>query len=302
MPSGATSLRGRTGGRGASRAPARIARPRRRDAGRSRRSSSPAASPTGARSRSCCSSGTASSPATPSAAEGIPGGYGAVYGELRALETLGSCRRGYFVEGLGGAQFALGGAVERLRELRPREDDEPEPLVLAAADPAQPYGAVLPWPKRAGAPRRPRGGSARRAARRRARALRRARRPFARPAAGAGRGVAAARARGARRVRQARRCETARGRALRRRAGRRRRSSCRCSSRPASSPARGAPCCGLSLRADTRLDQQFRNDASTGRVARVVLNTGRQASEAHYGHPRATGCPATCTAHRTFSF
>jgi ATP-dependent helicase Lhr and Lhr-like helicase len=84
-------------------------------------------------------------------AEGIPGGYGAVYGEFRALETLGSCRRGYFVEGLGGAQFALGGAVERLRELRPRDEDEPEPLVLAAADPAQPYGAVLPWPKRAGA-------------------------------------------------------------------------------------------------------------------------------------------------------
>ncbi len=84
-------------------------------------------------------------------AEGIPGGYSAVYAEMRALETLGSCRRGYFVEGLGGAQFALGGAVERLRELRPREGDEPEPLVLAAADPAQPYGAVLPWPKRAGA-------------------------------------------------------------------------------------------------------------------------------------------------------
>ena len=53
-------------------------------------------------------------------AEGIPGGYGAVYAELRALETLGLCRRGYFVEGLGGAQFALGGAVERLRELRDR--------------------------------------------------------------------------------------------------------------------------------------------------------------------------------------
>jgi ATP-dependent Lhr-like helicase len=83
--------------------------------------------------------------------EGIPGGYGAVYGELRALETLGTCRRGYFVEGLGGAQFALAGAVERLRELRPREGDEPEALVLAAADPAQPYGAALPWPKRAGA-------------------------------------------------------------------------------------------------------------------------------------------------------
>jgi len=84
-------------------------------------------------------------------AEGIPGGYGAVYNELRALETLGLCRRGYFVEGLGGAQFALGGAVERVRELRPREDEEPETVVLAAADPAQPYGAALPWPKRAGA-------------------------------------------------------------------------------------------------------------------------------------------------------
>ena len=79
--------------------------------------------------------------------EGVPGGYAAVYRELRSLETLGVCRRGYFVEGLGGAQFALPGAVERLRE-RP---DEPLPLVLAAADPAQPYGAALPWPKRAGA-------------------------------------------------------------------------------------------------------------------------------------------------------
>ncbi|HEY6962070.1 MAG TPA: DEAD/DEAH box helicase [Gaiellaceae bacterium] len=83
-------------------------------------------------------------------AEGIPGGYGAVYAELRALETLGLCRRGYFVEGLGGAQFALGGAVERLRELRDRPEDA-DALVLAAADPAQPYGSALPWPKRAGA-------------------------------------------------------------------------------------------------------------------------------------------------------
>jgi ATP-dependent helicase Lhr and Lhr-like helicase len=82
--------------------------------------------------------------------EGIPGGYGAVYAELRALETLGLCRRGYFVEGLGGAQFALGGAVERVRELRERGEDT-DALVLAAADPAQPYGAALPWPKRAGA-------------------------------------------------------------------------------------------------------------------------------------------------------
>jgi ATP-dependent helicase Lhr and Lhr-like helicase len=85
--------------------------------------------------------------------EGIRGGYGAVYGELRALETLGVCRRGYFVEGLGGAQFAPPGAVERLRELRAvgSRRDEPEALVLAAADPAQPYGAALPWPRRAGA-------------------------------------------------------------------------------------------------------------------------------------------------------
>ncbi len=85
--------------------------------------------------------------------EGIRGGYGAVYSELRALETLGVCRRGYFVEGLGGAQFALPGAVERLRELRSggRSDEEREALVLAAADPAQPYGASLPWPRRAGA-------------------------------------------------------------------------------------------------------------------------------------------------------
>jgi ATP-dependent Lhr-like helicase len=83
-------------------------------------------------------------------AEGIAGGYSAVYGELRALETLGLCRRGYFVEGLGGAQFALGGAVERLRELREAADDEPA-FVIAAAEPVQPYGAALPWPKRAGA-------------------------------------------------------------------------------------------------------------------------------------------------------
>jgi ATP-dependent helicase Lhr and Lhr-like helicase len=78
-------------------------------------------------------------------AEGVPGGYSRVYQELRKLETLGVCRRGYFVESLGGAQFALPGAVERLRE----EADPDAPLVLAAADPAQPYGASLPWPKRA---------------------------------------------------------------------------------------------------------------------------------------------------------
>jgi ATP-dependent Lhr-like helicase len=78
-------------------------------------------------------------------AEGVTGGFSAIYPELTQLETLGIARRGYFVEGLGGAQFALPGAVERLRERPPREQ---QPLVLSAVDPAQPYGAALPWPKR----------------------------------------------------------------------------------------------------------------------------------------------------------
>jgi ATP-dependent helicase Lhr and Lhr-like helicase len=79
-------------------------------------------------------------------AEGVPGGFATLYGELSNLETLGTVRRGYFVEGLGGAQFALPAAVERLRSMR---TDEPAgPLVLAATDPASPFGASLPWPKR----------------------------------------------------------------------------------------------------------------------------------------------------------
>ncbi len=77
-------------------------------------------------------------------AEGIPGGFATLYAELGNLELLGTARRGYFVEGLGGAQFALPGAVERLRSL-PREDGSY--TVLAATDPANPYGASLPWPK-----------------------------------------------------------------------------------------------------------------------------------------------------------
>src|SRR4051794_3970079 len=80
-------------------------------------------------------------------AEGIPGGFSSLYDALSDLETLGVCRRGYFVEGLGGAQFALPGAVERLRAQADRADEAP-PVVLAATDPAQPYGASLPWPKR----------------------------------------------------------------------------------------------------------------------------------------------------------
>ena len=79
-------------------------------------------------------------------AEGIPGGFSTLYSELSNLEILGTARRGYFVEGLGGAQFALAGAVERLRGL-PR--GEGEYLLLAATDPAQPYGASLAWPRRA---------------------------------------------------------------------------------------------------------------------------------------------------------
>jgi ATP-dependent helicase Lhr and Lhr-like helicase len=77
--------------------------------------------------------------------EGIPGGFSAIYSELVALETLGTARRGYFVEGLGGAQFALPSAVERLRAQAPEDE---RPVLLAAVDPAQPYGAALPWPKR----------------------------------------------------------------------------------------------------------------------------------------------------------
>jgi ATP-dependent helicase Lhr and Lhr-like helicase len=84
-------------------------------------------------------------------AEGIPGGFSTLYGELGNLELLGTARRGYFVEGLGGAQFALPGAVERLRSLPERDGSY---LLLAATDPANPYGASLPWPKLEGG-RRP---------------------------------------------------------------------------------------------------------------------------------------------------
>jgi ATP-dependent Lhr-like helicase len=86
-------------------------------------------------------------------AEGIPGGFSSLYGELANLETLGTARRGYFVEGLGGAQFALPAAIERLRGLR--SDEAAAPLVLAATDPANPWGASLPWPKREEGTRRP---------------------------------------------------------------------------------------------------------------------------------------------------
>jgi ATP-dependent Lhr-like helicase len=92
-------------------------------------------------------------------AERAPGGFAAVYRVLAAFEETGRCRRGYFVEGLGAAQFALPGAVDRLRAVaagleRARDttartsDDGPRALVLAATDPANPFGAAVPWPGR----------------------------------------------------------------------------------------------------------------------------------------------------------
>jgi ATP-dependent Lhr-like helicase len=111
------------------------------------------------------------------AAERVPGGFAAVYPVLRAMEEAGHCRRGYFVEGLGAAQFALPGAVDRMRAIAaelagppaapgpalPQWETGPAPgwdaggaaaapspdvVVLAAADPANPYGSALPWPDR----------------------------------------------------------------------------------------------------------------------------------------------------------
>jgi ATP-dependent Lhr-like helicase len=89
-------------------------------------------------------------------AEGAPGGYAGVYGVLRALEESGKARRGYFVDGLGAAQFAVPGAVERIRALR-EPGREAGVLALTAADPAQPYGAALPWPESEGRPARAAG-------------------------------------------------------------------------------------------------------------------------------------------------
>ena len=91
------------------------------------------------------------------AAEGIDGGFSALYPVLRAMEDAGRIRRGYFVDGLGAAQFALAGALDRLRAVRERADPPASGAVhlLAAADPANPYGAALAWPRRDDADRRP---------------------------------------------------------------------------------------------------------------------------------------------------
>ena len=110
-------------------------------------------------------------------AEHVAGGFAAVYPVLKAFEESGQARRGYFVEGLGGAQFAASGAIDRMRAMQQRADnrgdreasrwqtqvpggwrersrtDDDASLVLAAADPANPYGAALPWPAHEGSHR-----------------------------------------------------------------------------------------------------------------------------------------------------
>jgi ATP-dependent Lhr-like helicase len=79
----------------------------------------------------------------------VAGGFSAVYGELRLMEEAGLCQRGYFVEGLGGAQFALPAAVERLRDVREPTARGGATAVLSAVDPASPFGAAVPWPETA---------------------------------------------------------------------------------------------------------------------------------------------------------
>ncbi|MFD6346714.1 ATP-dependent helicase [Streptomyces roseolus] len=87
------------------------------------------------------------------AAEGVAGGFSAVYRVLSAFEDSGQARRGYVVEGLGAAQFAMDGAVDRLRAAATARDRGaeaaagPRAVVVAAADPANAYGAALPWPE-----------------------------------------------------------------------------------------------------------------------------------------------------------
>ncbi|GAT12398.1 ATP-dependent helicase [Mycolicibacterium novocastrense] len=82
-------------------------------------------------------------------AEGVPGGFAMLYKVLTAFEDAGRCQRGYFVESLGGAQFAVASTVDRLRSYLDSVDSDHRDyhaIVLAAADPANPYGAALPWP------------------------------------------------------------------------------------------------------------------------------------------------------------
>ena len=82
-------------------------------------------------------------------AEEVSGGFRDVYPVYRELEELGRVRRGWFVDGLEGAQFAVPGAVDRLRA-QGEEPEGHEALLLSAVDPANPYGALLPWPEARG--------------------------------------------------------------------------------------------------------------------------------------------------------
>ncbi len=92
------------------------------------------------------------------AAESVPGGFATLYKVLSTFEDAGRCQRGYFIESLGGAQFAVASTVDRLRSYSDGVDPQrPEyrAVVLAAADPANPYGAALPWPASIGDGARP---------------------------------------------------------------------------------------------------------------------------------------------------
>jgi ATP-dependent Lhr-like helicase len=84
--------------------------------------------------------------------EGIRGGFALMYKVLSSFEETGRARRGYFVDGLGGAQFATGATVDRLRHFTrdPDSNDEPVAITLAATDPANPFGAALGWPTSTG--------------------------------------------------------------------------------------------------------------------------------------------------------
>jgi ATP-dependent Lhr-like helicase len=83
------------------------------------------------------------------ASEAVAGGFSGVYQVLKAMEDAGRVRRGYFVAGLGGAQFALPAALDQLRSMR-EPPEEPRAVILAATDPANPYGATIKWPERSG--------------------------------------------------------------------------------------------------------------------------------------------------------
>lgn len=89
-------------------------------------------------------------------AEGMPGGFAQAYRILAGFEDAGHCRRGYFIERLGAAQFAASATVDRIREFAALPDPAPrQAITLAATDPANPYGAALTWPALDGVAHRP---------------------------------------------------------------------------------------------------------------------------------------------------